>query len=87
MRGYGYEPLFISIDDEDDPHRRACALRGLLDEALDRIEEIQRSARIDGVMARPTWPMIVLRSPKGWTGPAEIDGLPMEGTWRSTRYP
>ena len=87
MRGYGYEPLFISIDDEDDHTDVHARFAGLLDEALDRIEEIQRSARIDGVMARPTWPMIVLRSPKGWTGPAEIDGLPMEGTWRSHQVP
>ena len=87
MRGYGYEPLFISIDAEDDHTDVHARFAGLLDEALDRIEEIQRSARIDGVMARPTWPMIVLRSPKGWTGPAEIDGLPMEGTWRSHQVP
>ena len=87
MRGYGYEPLFISIDAEDDHIDVHARFAGLLDEALDRIEEIQRSARIDGVMARPTWPMIVLRSPKGWTGPAEIDGLPMEGTWRSHQVP
>ena len=87
MRGYGYEPLFISIDDEDDHTDVHARFAGLLDEALDRIEEIQRSARVDGVMARPTWPMIVLRSPKGWTGPAEIDGLPMEGTWRSHQVP
>jgi len=87
MRGYGYEPLFISIDAEDDHTDVHARFAGLLDEALDRIEEIQQSARVDGVMARPTWPMIVLRSPKGWTGPAEIDGLPMEGTWRSHQVP
>jgi xylulose-5-phosphate/fructose-6-phosphate phosphoketolase len=87
MRGYGYDPLFISIDAEDDHTDVHARFAGLLDEALDRIEEIQRSARVDGVMARPTWPMIVLRSPKGWTGPAEIDGLPMEGTWRSHQVP
>jgi xylulose-5-phosphate/fructose-6-phosphate phosphoketolase len=87
MRGYGYEPLFVSIhaDDEHvDAHRRFASA---LDDALDRIEEIQRSARVDGVSARPTWPMIVLRSPKGWTGPADVDGVPVEDTWRSHQVP
>jgi xylulose-5-phosphate/fructose-6-phosphate phosphoketolase len=87
MRGYGHEPLFMSVQAEDDHlevHRRFASV---LDEALDRIEEIQRAARIDGVTTRPTWPMIVLRSPKGWTGPREVDGLPMEGTWRSHQVP
>ena len=87
MKGYGYEPLIMSVQAEDDHlevHRRFASL---LDEALDRIEEIQRSARLDGVMSRPTWPMIVFRSPKGWTGPREVDGLPVEGTWRSHQVP
>jgi xylulose-5-phosphate/fructose-6-phosphate phosphoketolase len=87
MRGYGYDPLFISIgarDEHVDVHRRFAAV---LDDALDRIDAIQRAARVDGATGRPTWPMIVLRSPKGWTGPAEVDGLPMEGTWRSHQVP
>src|SRR4051794_17332436 len=87
MRGYGYQPLFVSIgpdDDHADAHRRFA---GALDEALDRIAEIQRTARDDGATERPRWPMIVLRSPKGWTGPKQIDGLPMEGTWRSHQVP
>ncbi len=87
MRGYGYEPLFISLraeDEHEEVHRRFAAV---LDEALDRIEEIQRSARVDGASARPRWPMIVLRSPKGWTGPAKVDGRPVEGTWRSHQVP
>jgi xylulose-5-phosphate/fructose-6-phosphate phosphoketolase len=87
MRGYGHEPLFISLraeDEHEDVHQRFAAV---LDEALDRIEEIQRSARVDGAATRPRWPMIVLRSPKGWTGPAEVDGLPVEGTWRSHQVP
>jgi xylulose-5-phosphate/fructose-6-phosphate phosphoketolase len=87
MRGYGHEPLFISIDARDDhvdAHRRFASV---LDEALERIDEIQRSARVDHVQSRPSWPMIVLRSPKGWTGPAEVDGLPVEGTWRSHQVP
>ena len=87
LRGYGYEPLLVTFgadDDHLDVHRRFAAV---LDEALDRIEEIQRSARVDGVTERPVWPMVVLRSPKGWTGPAEVDGLPVEGTWRSHQVP
>jgi xylulose-5-phosphate/fructose-6-phosphate phosphoketolase len=87
MRGYGYQPLFISARADDhhiDAHRRFASV---LDEALDRIDEIQRAARVDGVTTRPSWPMIVLRSPKGWTGPREVDGLPMEGTWRSHQVP
>jgi xylulose-5-phosphate/fructose-6-phosphate phosphoketolase len=87
MRGNGHEPLFMSIsadDDHADLHRRFASV---LDEALDRIEEIQRNARVDGVSSRPSWPMIVLRSPKGWTGPHEVDGLLVEGTWRSHQVP
>ena len=87
MEGYGYEPIFVTIDaadDHADAHRRFAAV---LDEALDGIDEIQRSARDDGVRERPRWPMIVLRSPKGWTGPAEVDDLPVEGTWRSHQVP
>ena len=87
MRGYGHEPLFVTIDASDDhldAHRRFAAV---LDDALDRIAAIQHAARVDGAEGRPTWPMIVLRSPKGWTGPAEVDGLPVEGTWRSHQVP
>jgi xylulose-5-phosphate/fructose-6-phosphate phosphoketolase len=87
MRGYGHEPLFVSIDAGDDhleAHRRFAAV---LAAALDRIADIQGNARENGVIGRPAWPMIVLRSPKGWTGPAEVDGLPMEGTWRSHQVP
>jgi xylulose-5-phosphate/fructose-6-phosphate phosphoketolase len=87
LRGYGHEPLFVTIqasDDHLDAHRRFASV---LDEALDGIAEIQRAARLDGVVERPTWPMIVLRSPKGWTGPATVDGLPVEGTWRSHQVP
>jgi xylulose-5-phosphate/fructose-6-phosphate phosphoketolase len=87
MRGYGHEPLFVTIDAGDDhldAHRRFA---GVLAQALDRIAEIQALARTNGSAERPTWPMIVLRSPKGWTGPREVDGLPMEGTWRSHQVP
>jgi xylulose-5-phosphate/fructose-6-phosphate phosphoketolase len=87
MRGYGYEPLFVTIEPSDehlDAHRRFA---DVLDGALDRIAEIQHTARTNGVTERPRWPMIVLRSPKGWTGPREVDGLPTEGTWRSHQVP
>jgi xylulose-5-phosphate/fructose-6-phosphate phosphoketolase len=87
MRGYGHEPMFVPIDAGDDhldAHRRFAAV---LAAALDRIADIQRDARENGAVERPAWPMIVLRSPKGWTGPAEVDGLPMEGTWRSHQVP
>ena len=87
MRGYGYKPLFMSVEADDEHSEVHRRFGSVLDEALDRIEEIQRSARVDGVRTRPTWPMIVLRSPKGWTGPREVDGLPMEGTWRSHQVP
>jgi xylulose-5-phosphate/fructose-6-phosphate phosphoketolase len=87
MRGYGHKPLFVTIEASDDhieAHQRFAAV---LDEALEQVAEIQRRAREDGESGRPTWPMIVLRSPKGWTGPAEVDGLPVEGTWRSHQVP
>jgi xylulose-5-phosphate/fructose-6-phosphate phosphoketolase len=87
MRGYGYAPLFVSVapDDEHlDAHERFAAI---LDEALDGIAAIQDAARTGGNSSRPHWPMIVLRSPKGWTGPREIDGLPVEDTWRSHQVP
>jgi xylulose-5-phosphate/fructose-6-phosphate phosphoketolase len=87
LRGYGYDPLFISIRAEDDHADAHARFAKVLDQALDRIEEIQRAARVDGASRRPAWPMIVLRSPKGWTGPADVDGLPVEGTWRSHQVP
>jgi xylulose-5-phosphate/fructose-6-phosphate phosphoketolase len=87
MRGYGHEPLFVTVDADDDHlevHRRFA---DVLDDALDRIADIQRRVRVEAETERPAWPMIVLRSPKGWTGPREVDGLPVEGTWRSHQVP
>ncbi|HEY1368831.1 MAG TPA: phosphoketolase family protein [Gaiellaceae bacterium] len=82
MRGYGHEPFFFTagFDGEDhwSIHRRFAAL---LDEVLDRI------ASCRGSDTRPKWPMIVLRTPKGWTGPHEVDGLLVEGTWRAHQVP
>jgi len=92
MRGYGHTPLFFTggFDDEDplEIHRRFAAV---LDEALDIIAAIKRQAAEDALAGReserPAWPMIVLRTPKGWTGPEEIDGQRTEGSWRSHQVP
>jgi len=87
LRGYGWHPLRVDAgpdDDHGDVHRRFA---GVLDDALDRIAAIQHAAREDGDDERPRWPAIVLRSPKGWTGPRTVDGLPVEGSWRSHQVP
>jgi xylulose-5-phosphate/fructose-6-phosphate phosphoketolase len=86
MRGYGYEPYFVGGDDPMTVHRQLAAT---LDEVLDKIADIHRNARDGGVTtkSRPTWPMIVLRTPKGWTGPKVVDGVPIEGTWRAHQVP
>jgi xylulose-5-phosphate/fructose-6-phosphate phosphoketolase len=87
MRGYGYDPLFVSISADDEHPAAHARFASVLDEALDRVEEIQRNARVDGAPGRPAWPMIVLRSPKGWTGPKDVDDRTVEGTWRSHQVP
>ncbi|MFJ6318907.1 phosphoketolase [Streptomyces californicus] len=84
LRGYGHDPLFVTGDDPAAVHR---ALAAAMDTALDRVDAHQQAAREDGVTERPPWPMIVLRTPKGWTGPEEVDGLPVENTWRSHQVP
>ncbi|MFH9006299.1 phosphoketolase [Streptomyces afghaniensis] len=84
LRGYGHEPIHVSGDDPAAVHR---AMARAMDTALDTIAEAQRAARDEGVTERPRWPVIVLRTPKGWTGPAEVDGEPVEGTWRSHQVP
>ncbi|MFE4684395.1 phosphoketolase [Streptomyces sp. NPDC056721] len=84
LRGYGHEPIHVTGDDPRQVHR---AMAGALDRALDRIELMQRTAREGGVAERVRWPVIVLRTPKGWTGPAEVDGEPVEGTWRAHQVP
>jgi len=84
LRGYGHEPYYVSGDDPAQMHVDMAATLG---RALDEIAAIQRRARDEGETARPRWPMIVLRSPKGWTGPKTVDGLPMEGFWRSHQVP
>ncbi len=87
MRGYGHDPIIVSFEATDaaeDVHRR---FGDALETALDRIAAIQRTAREGATADRPVWPMLVLRSPKGWTGPVEVDGLPVEGTWRAHQVP
>jgi xylulose-5-phosphate/fructose-6-phosphate phosphoketolase len=84
MRGYGHRPWFVTGDDPEAVHH---ALAAALDEATAEIRRIQLEARAGRLAERAAWPMIVLRTPKGWTGPKEVDGLPAEGTWRSHQVP
>ena len=85
--GYGHDPLFVEGDEPAVMHERMASV---LDEAVQRIRAIQHEARGGGgrgQKGRPRWPMIVLRSPKGWTGPKEVDGQKTEGFWRSHQVP
>ena len=82
--GYGYTPYLVAGDDPAVVHQRLAAV---LDTALDQIAEVQRRAREDGDPNRPRWPMIVLRTPKGWTGPKQVDGVPIEDTFRAHQVP
>jgi xylulose-5-phosphate/fructose-6-phosphate phosphoketolase len=87
LRGYGYEPHFVEGDDPAIVHQ---SLASTLDDILAKIVEIQTCARSPsqaGRPERPLWPMIVFRTPKGWTGPKVVDGLPVEGTWRAHQVP
>ena len=85
MRGYGYEPFLVEGSDPAIVHQ---ALAATLDRCFDRIEEIQVEARSASESPRrPAWPMIVLRTPKGWTGPHTVDGVQVEDTWRSHQVP
>ena len=84
LEGYGHEVLLVS---GDDPELMHSAMAAALDTAFDRIRDLQAAARAGAASGRPRWPMVVLRSPKGWTGPLTVDGLPMEGTWRAHQVP
>ncbi len=84
LRGYGYTPYFVEGDDPSVMHQRMATV---LDEVITEIRSIQAKARREGVGPRPCWPMIVLRSPKGWTGPIEVDGKRIEGTFRAHQVP
>ena len=82
--GYGWTPYFVEGDDPEKMHQ---AMAATLDQVVEQIQQIQHDARIQGDTTRPRWPMIVLRSLKGWTGPKFIDGLPVEGTFRAHQVP
>ena len=84
LRGYGWKPWFVEGSEPEAMHE---AMASALDGALDEIASCQQRARSSGVVERPRWPMIVLRSPKGWTGPKEVGGLKTEGYWRSHQVP
>jgi acetate kinase len=84
MRGYGWTPFFVEGSDPESMHQ---AMAATLDACIEAIRGAQAEARRTGVPSRPRWPMIVLRAPKGWTGPAELDGHKLEGSWRSHQVP
>ena len=82
--GYGYKPYFVEGSEPADMHQK---MADTLDAVVSEIRAIQKKARDSGKVERPRWPMIVLRSPKGWTGPKEIAGHKIEGSWRSHQVP
>lgn len=84
FKGCGWEPCFVEGDDPESMHQKMAAA---LDWAAQKIKDIQRKARGTGDAARPIWPMIILRTPKGWTGPKIVDGKPLEGSWRAHQVP
>jgi xylulose-5-phosphate/fructose-6-phosphate phosphoketolase len=84
LEGYGHHPYFVEGDDPMAVHQEMAAA---MDAVIEEIHAIQQAAREGSATERPRWPMIVLRTPKGWTGPKEIDGKPVEGTWRSHQVP
>ncbi|MDH5823098.1 phosphoketolase family protein [Luteimonas sp. RD2P54] len=84
FRGYGYEPFFVGGEDPGTVHGDMART---LDTVFDRIAAIQAEARAGAPSKRPRWPVLVLRTPKGWTGPASVDGKPVAGTWRSHQVP
>ncbi len=87
LMGYGYAPVVVHAEPDDDHaqvHRRMAAA---MDDAFDGIGRIWSAARTHGVTNRARWPMIVLRTPKGWTGPRTVDGVAVEGTWRAHQVP
>lgn len=84
MRGYGYQPHFVEGSEPNEMHQR---MAGVLDQVIAEIHRIQSEARTTGSASRPRWPMIVLRTPKGWTCPEQVDGVPVEDSWRSHQVP
>ena len=84
LEGYGHSVHWVDGHEPEAMHQRMAAV---LDQVVEEIASIQRAARLEGHTERPRWPMIVLRTPKGWTGPKDVDGLPTEGSWRSHQVP
>jgi xylulose-5-phosphate/fructose-6-phosphate phosphoketolase len=84
LRGYGWTPYFVEGHEPEPMHQ---AMASTLDKVVEQIKQIQHEARVLGKLERPRWPMIVLNSPKGWTGPKIVDGLQIEGTFRSHQVP
>ena len=84
FKGYGYQPFFVEGSDPTSMHQ---AMAATLDRCVDQIKSAQDEARRSGKATRPRWPMIVLRTPKGWTAPAEVDGKKLEGVWRAHQVP
>ncbi|HWV18421.1 MAG TPA: phosphoketolase family protein [Rhodocyclaceae bacterium] len=84
FEGYGWTPIFVEGHEPMDMHAKMATA---MSECIDEIRSIQQRARKEGELRRPRWPMIVLRSPKGWTGPAEVDGHKVEDFWRSHQVP
>ncbi|MCY7383677.1 MAG: phosphoketolase family protein [Microcoleus sp. CAN_BIN18] len=84
MVGYGYKPYWVEGSDPETMHQLMAAT---LDTAIGEIKAIQQKARTEGYADRPQWPMIVMKTPKGWTGPKEVDGKKTEGSWRSHQVP
>jgi xylulose-5-phosphate/fructose-6-phosphate phosphoketolase len=84
FQGYGYTPYFVEGSDPIEMHQKMAAV---MEDCVLKIKEIQREARINGNLQRPRWPMIVLRTPKGWTGPQTVDGHKVEGFWRAHQVP
>ncbi|MDP1663517.1 MAG: phosphoketolase family protein [Methylobacter sp.] len=84
FKGYGWTPYFVEGSDPEVMHQRMAAV---MEHCVTEIRKIQETARAGGVPERPRWPMIILRSPKGWTGPKEVDGHKVEGFWRAHQVP
>ena len=84
FKGYGYKPYFVEGDVPEEVHE---LLATTLDIIIEEIKQIQNEARTNGFTKRPQWPMIIFSTPKGWTGPKEVDGIKIEGTWRSHQVP
>lgn len=84
FKGYGYQPYFVEGSDPESMHQ---AMAATIDRCVDEIKQFQRSSRESGKPSRPKWPMIILRTPKGWTAPSEVDGRKIEGFWRAHQVP